>query len=522
MYEKLAVTAHHAILDKFVRIKDSVGFASIPYKENLKPTQYSKEDVELLTIDFDDFVINTLQKMYLNGEKPSSIIYEANGVKIPVRSLSNTEYKIEKPSEKYRQFVSAAEKIREAQRDYKNFDQADFTERLTYYAGTKLGSNEEILTGIVDFDSCRYTDDDVKMLTKFLEQLDSVQDGKISLDEALSTIRSEGLRPRGTENLNALERQQKAEALKLENAQIAKMTAKQDDFDDMINFLYKNNLNTIANTCSKYRPESMKPEDLAHFESMQKIVSRYIAEDGSVTNRVKLETSLSRWDTYEELLKTEPDSEILRQARNFATGKDGSLDVEKAGQYIMNSDIIAGYPQSVEFVNNPDVLTKIMNRSSSPEEAVKSLIKFEDYSMLEPEDKSKLVKIIENFDLKESVDKAILKFIVEQDYINVDTAMLTRLNDKGSETVKAVIKPSAKHQILEKYKFPLCLEYMTSFENALSSSARSVNDSGIKKTGTNNKSLPYKMELKIMGHDDRLFASETDYVFDVFSPVGLH
>ena len=30
------------------------------------------------------------------------------------------------------------------------------------------------------------------------------------------------------------------------------------------------------------------------------------------------------------------------------------------------------------------------------------------------------------------------------------------------------------------------------------------------------------MELKLINHDDRIFASNVDYYFDVFSDKGLH
>jgi hypothetical protein len=45
---------------------------------------------------------------------------------------------------------------------------------------------------------------------------------------------------------------------------------------------------------------------------------------------------------------------------------------------------------------------------------------------------------------------------------------------------------------------------------------------GIKKTGLNNNSIDYKMELKIKNYTDRLFSSNNDYVFDIYSEKGLH
>lgn len=100
--------------------------------------------------------------------------------------------------------------------------------------------------------------------------------------------------------------------------------------------------------------------------------------------------------------------------------------------------------------------------------------------------------------------------------------MLTRINEKGSETIETAISANAKQQILDKYKFPICLEYMRGFEEALSSFASARGASGIKKTGSNNNALEYKMELKLKGHDDRLFSSQNNYIFDIYSSRGLH
>mgnify|MGYP001514551987 FL=1 len=63
---------------------------------------------------------------------------------------------------------------------------------------------------------------------------------------------------------------------------------------------------------------------------------------------------------------------------------------------------------------------------------------------------------------------------------------------------------------------------MRKFEDALSSFAKMKNSSGIKQTGRNNETIRYKMELKIAGEDDRLFSSNNNYYFDIFSDKGMH
>ena len=68
----------------------------------------------------------------------------------------------------------------------------------------------------------------------------------------------------------------------------------------------------------------------------------------------------------------------------------------------------------------------------------------------------------------------------------------------------------------------MCMEYLQAFEEALTTIAPARGASGVKLTGSNNKAIQHKMEVKIKGHDDRLFSSNNNYVFDIFSPKGMH
>ena len=66
------------------------------------------------------------------------------------------------------------------------------------------------------------------------------------------------------------------------------------------------------------------------------------------------------------------------------------------------------------------------------------------------------------------------------------------------------------------------MEYLQAFEEALATVAPTRGASGIKVIGSNNKAIQYKMEVKIKGHDDRLFSSKNNYIFDIFSARGMH
>ena len=113
-----------------------------------------------------------------------------------------------------------------------------------------------------------------------------------------------------------------------------------------------------------------------------------------------------------------------------------------------------------------------MNRCSSDiESAAKYLSKFDTYTELFTADKSKISKILEIFDEKDSVDKMLVKYILENDYSKADTQVRVFLNDNNEEFITATFAAAAKEQIMEKYKFPLCIKYLESFESALSTFA---------------------------------------------------
>ena len=120
------------------------------------------------------------------------------------------------------------------------------------------------------------------------------------------------------------------------------------------------------------------------------------------------------------------------------------------------------------------------------------------------------------------IDKTILKYIIENDYINTNTSVQINVNNKENENITATFAAKAKQEICNKYLYPVCLEYLEGFETALSSFSTEKGNSGIKRIKRNNKSLEYKIELKLAGHDDRLFSSKNDYCFDIFSDKGIH
>lgn len=506
------------IFERYESIATS-GMSSIPDVRKITTPQVTDLDLKLLSIDFDDFVTSTVRKHYLEGQKLNEITYEKDGISISLPELRNSDYKFEKMPEKVRSFIKSGEALDYAQKDYDNFDVNQFRERLDFFANGGIGENEEILGKIIDFDSCDFTPEDTKFLAKFLKELDAVRDGKKSITEAVDYINEQDLAPKGTNKLNEIARQKAEEDIKIRQKISAELSLVKKDFDNAMNVLYQNDLADIANSCAGYRPKLIENcEDAKYLISL---INQNIDKETNMLNRNAVEQSIMRWDTY-NFYKSEgkTSDDVLAKAEKFARQDDGSINIDRAGQYLINSEIAKMYPESLKYSKYPDILEKIMEKTATPSEAVQYICRYEDYMNLGSAEKAQLSNFIDMFDQKNSVDKAILKSVLEQDYLNVDTPV--QIKTSGSETVTATFSAKAKKAIADKYKYPTCITYLKGFEDALANFAREWGSSGIKKTGKNNNALRYKMELKVAGHDDRLFSSNNDYYFDVFSDKGFH
>ena len=126
---------------------------------------------------------------------------------------------------------------------------------------------------------------------------------------------------------------------------------------------------------------------------------------------------------------------------------------------------------------------------------------------------------LELFNEDDTFDKIVLRHIVENDYMNCDTFIVVERDKKPQ---KRTIAASAKREVYEKYNFPRSMEFFKKFENALPLDARNENSSGIKKTDKYDKKMEIKYELKIMGHTDRLFATNKNFYFEHYSEIGFH
>ncbi len=512
--KKIAEPTIIRIIDRFQKTKEK-GLSIIPeYKKDNNP-KVSELDIKLLFSNFDNFVLHTIKQQILEGKKLNEIEYGKTEKKIKLSELKGSEYKFEKIPDKIKSFIKIAKQIDLAQKDYEHFDIQDFRNRLNYFANSEIGNNEEILKNIIDFDNCNFTPEDNKNLILFLRKLDELQEGKIQEKEITDALKD--LTPKGTIELNEIERKKNEEKLKIMHEKIATLNNLKKEFDNAINILYANNLTNMALACSKHRPKNLEESENAKF--LIDLISKNLQKDNKIIDKNKLEQNILRWDTFTYYKENPISVDVFDKAVQFGQKSDGTVDIDKAGQYLVNSGIVETYPESEKYSRNPEILKKVIEKSPTNEDAVKSLCKFDDYQDLSPEDKKQITKLIDIFDIKNNVEKSILKNIIENEYISVDTQILTKI---GNDYIPATIGAKAKQQIIEKYKYPLCLPYLKGFEEALTSFAKEWGDSGIKNTGKNNNTAKYKMELKITGHNDRLFSSNNNYYFDIFSDKGLH
>lgn len=68
LYIRVAKTVHETILDKYSKIVTNDSFSSLPQQRKIKQLPVSINDLKLLAVDFDDLVLTTLRKQYLDSQ----------------------------------------------------------------------------------------------------------------------------------------------------------------------------------------------------------------------------------------------------------------------------------------------------------------------------------------------------------------------------------------------------------------------------------------------------------------------
>lgn len=476
----------------------------------------SAADKEMLELDYDKLVVETFKKMILEGKKPNQIEYTDEKHTINISSIKSSEYHFEKIPEKIKRLIQDAQKPLRLQRDYQKFTSEELKARLNLYTGSEISNNDIIFDRILDFDSCKFTEEDKQYLIKFLQILDDINDEKISLEEGIEIINKNNIKPHGTNKINEIERKNLEEKIKSEqNKQLAFNNLRQE-FNHYINKLYALNLSDIAESFSKYYPVNYSEEVIQETTNAIELIKKCLSQKDSA----KIRTNFLRMEIYNDYASNLKDSEKFSDAQNYAQLFDEQEKENRIGQYLINSEIVENYPSSRNMFKKTKILDKIIEKFGYDKNlATIYLSKYENYMSLNKEEKQSILNILGIFDAKNSDDRILLKDIIENDYINVDTTLESMGNIYST---KATISSKAKKAILDKYKFPGCIDLFEAFENALTSYASEFGSSGIKKTGSNKNSLEHKMEVKIMGYPDRLFSSRNNYYFDIYSDRGLH
>lgn len=497
-------------------------FSSIPEFRKIKKNLISEDDIKMMNIDYDDYVLSVVREQYLNLKNPNEIVYTIGDKKLKISSIKESAYKFDKIPNRIKGLIKTAQDIQAKQRNYDSFASENFHQRLGFYSDRF--DDEEILKYIVDFDSCQFHHEDIDMLKKFLNGLDQIWDGKMSVKEFLEYIRWNSIKPIGTEKLNNKERQVAIEKLKQEQKKVAALYNEQKTFDTYINLLYKNKMSYIAELCSSYKPESFEDVGLHKSKIIIDTISSYLNSENNIENTERLGKALFRKTTYFDYLQnSNSDRKLLAAAKKHAENENGTVDIERAGQYIINSNIVSQYPQSIQYIKDKDVVESIIRHFSyDKDKTIEYLCKYDQYADLLPQEKSKILKILDLFDIKKTLDKDIIKNIIENNYILSDTNSIAIMTDTGKKRIHTTITSKAKQEIFDYYKFPKCIELFTAFEDALSQFATNKNSSGIKRLGRNNNSMKDVIELKIMGYPDRLIDYRDSYRFDSFSNTGFH
>ena len=508
LVERLFMAMNEEMIKRYESIKQKNMFDSLPIKIKQKSLIITDEEFKLLSLDYDDYVLNVIRKIYLNHKKPNDIVYSDGKTTLNLSKIQDSAYKFERFPEKYKQFIKIADNIKQAERAYENYSEEEFKQRMLFYTDL-MGEDEELLEKMVEFDSSMFTPDDKIQLAKMLKKLDMVFDEELTLKDAIFEIHKENIKPSGTVKINEVKRAEAIQKLKDEQKTAAKLHAIQEKFDNAINFLYENNLNYSAELASSYRPSTINDAG-ENYKFIIGIVKKYSKNKDNISN---LNKEIVYWNKYIESKKNNLDG--VKKAEEYATLKDGTIDKIKAGKYLFNKSLVESYDDNKNLQS--DVGNMIMSIAQG-DKAIEYFCKYDDYKMTVQNKGSSIHTLLSLFD--EKSDKQFLKYLITQDYIKNPTT--GKVTQSGMKPVTASITPKAKQEIFDYYKFPKCIELFSAFEDAMTKFATTKASSGIKKLGRNNDSLSNVYELKIIGYKDRLIAYDGTYTFDEFSPVGRH
>ena len=217
-------------------------------------------------------------------------------------------------------------------------------------------------------------------------------------------------------------------------------------------------------------------------------------------------------------------SPVLQIALKFADN-----DKIKAGQYLKNFENILNYPDDEIDYFDENIMQIVVNKCCSDNASSLSdpkkiqtmteyLCRYENYNELSDDEQNTLSEFIKLFNENDEIDKAVMKYLVSEKYINNDTNLIFKNN---SAEIPVIFAKEAKTEIFKHYKYPKCIDYLTAFEFAMTkTTSYNTGASGIKQLTPNSENR--KLEVKIAFDKDRLYSSNNDYRFDIYDSYGYH
>ena len=68
LHARIYDTTLKNMLDKFMKVRTQDGFSSVPEIRKNKIPQITETDIKMLCVDYDDFVLSVIKKLYLEGQ----------------------------------------------------------------------------------------------------------------------------------------------------------------------------------------------------------------------------------------------------------------------------------------------------------------------------------------------------------------------------------------------------------------------------------------------------------------------
>lgn len=524
IYDKINDTLKKQVLNKSHEIAHSDKITSAK-KKKIPNNLIMEQDKKMLSIDYDKFILSVIKDEYLNFKRPDNISYQEGDTIIRLNELKHTAYKFEKFPEPMKNFLRNADIINQAQRDYDNYTTEELKERLSHNS-TQLSNEDDLIESFIIFGTCLFDDDDTEDIKQFLRITDKVLDKDMTGKDAAEYIKENNISPKGTERIRKEEEEQNKLKKQYERKRYLALTHQRAVYSKELELLHANKLSETGLICEKYAPEQI---DDPKTKKITEILDKHKDTENPNTyvNKKRLAAEILSFDKYNTEKNKNPDSLTLKKAEEYAKNSDGTIDEEKAGTYIINTEIINSYPNLTREILDKDALDIIMsNYDEDKEDAILCLCKYDEYKALPNNKRDKLKNITDIFTREDKREDKLLKYIVENDYLSIPTSDIAIAKNSGKRA-KATIMPEAKKELVNKgynKRTMYAIDDLLKFEEALQFFAPEKGSAGIKDIGVKNKKNKGTYELKIMGSDDRMlgYKKNNEYIFDKYKEDGLH